>query len=177
MRQFTEQLATLLGAGQPLDRALGTLLELPENDAAKKVIEHIRESVRGGAPLSTALEQQHGLFSRLYINLVRAGEAGGGLHASLLRLADYLARSAELRARLINALIYPALLMTVVGGAVLFLLMFVVPQFQALFDNLEAELPWYTQALMWITKSNSATAWVSEAEAQQLEARGWVRLE
>lgn len=148
IRQFTEQLATLLGAGQPLDRALGTLLELPENDAAKKIIERIREAVRGGAPLSTALEQQHGLFSRLYVNLVRAGEAGGGLHNSLLRLAEYLGRSAELRARLINALIYPVLLLAVVGGAVVFLLMFVVPQFQALFDNLEAELPWYTQALM-----------------------------
>src|SRR4249919_4323670 len=57
--QFTQQLATLLGAGQPLDRALSILLELPETPAAKKVLEQIRETVRGGAPLSTALEQQH----------------------------------------------------------------------------------------------------------------------
>jgi general secretion pathway protein F len=156
-------LATLLGAGQPLDRALGTLLELPENDAAKKSIERIREAVRGGAPLSAALEQQHGLFSRLYVNLVRAGEAGGGLHASLLRLADYLGRSAELRARLINALIYPVLLMAVVGGAVLFLLMFVVPQFQSLFDNLEAELPWYTQFLMWTSETLRGWWWLGVA--------------
>ena len=77
--QFTQQLATLLGAGQPLDRALGILLELPETGEAKKVLERVRETVRGGAPLSVALEQQHGLFSRLYVNLVRAGESGGGL--------------------------------------------------------------------------------------------------
>jgi general secretion pathway protein F len=163
IRQFTEQLATLLGAGQPLDRALGTLLELPETGTAKKVVERIREAVRGGAPLSTALEQQHGLFSRLYVNLVRAGEAGGGLHSSLLRLAEYLGRSAELRARLINALIYPVLLLAVVGGAVLFLLMFVVPQFQALFDNLEAELPWYTQALMWTSATLRGWWWLALA--------------
>jgi len=163
LRQFTEQLATLLGAGQPLDRALGTLIELPETGDAKKVVERIREAVRGGTPLSTALEQQHGLFSRVYVNLVRAGEAGGGLHASLLRLADYLARSAELRARLINAMIYPALLMVVVGGAVVFLLMFVVPQFQALFDNLEAELPWYTQALMWTSDALRGWWWLGLA--------------
>ena len=97
--QFTQQLATLLGAGQPLDRALGILLELPENPEARRVIERIREAVRGGAPLSTALEQQHGIFSRLYVNLVRAGEAGGSLQESLRRLADYLERSAALRGR------------------------------------------------------------------------------
>jgi general secretion pathway protein F len=100
--QFTQQLATLLGAGQPLDRALGILLELPESPEARRVVERVREAVRGGTPLSTALEQQHGLFSRLYVNLVRAGEAGGNLHESLRRLADYLERSAQLRSRVIN---------------------------------------------------------------------------
>ena len=64
--QFTQQLATLLGAGQPLDRALGILLELPETAQAKRVVERIREAVRGGTPLSTALEQQHGVFSRTW---------------------------------------------------------------------------------------------------------------
>ena len=151
--QFTQQLATLLGAGQPLDRALGILLELPETGEAKKVLERVRESVRGGAPLSVALEQQHGLFSRLYVNLVRAGESGGGLDDALRRLADYLERSRELRSRVINALIYPLILVTLVLGSVIFLLVFVVPQFEALFASLNAELAWYTQAVLWISSA------------------------
>jgi general secretion pathway protein F len=146
--QFTQQLATLLAAGQPLDRALGILLDLPESAEARKVIERIRESVRGGAPLSTALEQQHGLFSRLYVNLVRAGESGGGLDGALRRLADYLERSAELRSRIVNALIYPAILIVLVLGSVVFLLTAVVPQFQELFESLDVELAWYTNAVM-----------------------------
>ncbi len=150
--QFTQQLATLLGAGQPLDRALGILLELPESPEAKKVLERIRDTVRGGAPLSTALEQQHGLFSRLYVNLVRAGESGGGLHDALKRLADYLERSRELRSRVINALIYPMILVVLVGASVTFLLMVVVPQFETLFASLNAELAWYTESVLWVSR-------------------------
>src|SRR5688500_3055366 len=102
--QFTQQLATLLGAGQPLDRALSILLSLPEDERSRRAITDIRDVVRGGAPLSTALERQHGLFSRLYVNMVRAGEAGGSLHETLQRLADYLERSRALQGKVINAL-------------------------------------------------------------------------
>ncbi|MEN4939810.1 type II secretion system F family protein [Stenotrophomonas sp. TWI1151] len=143
--QFTQQLATLLGAGQPLDRALSILLELPEDERTRRVVTDIRDIVRGGAPLSTALERQHGLFSRLYINMVRAGEAGGSLHDTLQRLSDYLERSAELKGRVINALIYPAILLAVVGGALLFLLGYVVPQFALMYESLDVALPWFTQ--------------------------------
>ncbi|WP_171524433.1 type II secretion system F family protein, partial [Acinetobacter baumannii] len=85
------------------------------------------------APLSTALERQHGLFSRLYVNMVRAGEAGGSLHETLQRLADYLERSRALQGKVINALVYPAILLVVVGGALLFLLGYVVPQFAQMY--------------------------------------------
>jgi len=147
--QFTTQLATLLAAGQPLDRALSILLELPESGDARKVIGRIRDVVRGGAPLSVALEQQHGLFSRLYVNLVRAGESGGGLDESLRRLADYLERSRELRSRVINALVYPAILVTLVLLSLVFLLTAVVPQFEELFASLDAPVAWYTSAVLW----------------------------
>ena len=163
--QFTQQLATLLGAGQPLDRALGILLELPEGGAAKKVIERIRDSVRGGAPLSVALEQQHGLFSRLYVNLVRAGESGGGLQDALRRLGDYLERSRELRGRVINALIYPLILVTLVLGSVTFLLLVVVPQFEALFASLDADLAWYTTAVLWLSRALREGWWLFLAAA------------
>ncbi|MFA6984712.1 MAG: type II secretion system F family protein [Arenimonas sp.] len=158
--QFTQQLATLLGAGQPLDRALGILLELPETGDAKKVLERVRESVRGGAPLSVALEQQHGLFSRLYVNLVRAGESGGGLDDALRRLADYLERSRELRSRVINALIYPVILISLVLLSVVFLLLVVVPQFEALFASLNAELAWYTKVVLWTSATLRSGWWL-----------------
>jgi len=146
--QFTQQLATLLGAGQPLDRALTILLDLPEDDTARRTIADIRDAVRGGSALSTALERQHGTFSRLYVNMVRAGEAGGSLHETLQRLGDYLERSRALRGRVINALIYPAILLLMVSGSVLFLLGYVVPQFAAMYASLDAELPIFTRMVL-----------------------------
>ncbi|MGH8061297.1 MAG: type II secretion system protein XpsF [Pseudoxanthomonas sp.] len=146
--QFTQQLATLLGAGQPLDRSLTILLELPEDDKARRTITDIRDAVRGGAPLSAALERQHGAFSRLYVNMVRAGEAGGSMHETLQRLADYLERSSALRGRVINAMVYPAILVVVVGFALLFLLGFVVPQFAQMYESLDVVLPWFTRAVL-----------------------------
>ena len=146
--QFTQQLATLLGAGQPLDRALSILLELPEDDIAKRTISDIREAVRGGASLSTALDRQHGAFSRLFVNMVRAGEAGGNLHETLQRLADYLERSRAMQARVVNALVYPAILLAMVGLSLLFLLGYVVPQFSAMYDSLDADLPWFSQLVL-----------------------------
>lgn len=145
---FTQQLATLLGAGQPLDRALTILLELPDEDKARNTVADIREAVRGGAPLSTALERQHGSFSRLYINMVRAGEAGGSLHDTLQRLAEYLERSRALKGRVVNALIYPAILLVVVGLAMLFLLGYVVPQFSQMYESLDVVLPWFTRIVL-----------------------------
>ena len=146
--QFTQQLATLLGAGQPLDRALGILLELPEDEASKRTISDVRDAVRGGAALSNALERQHGMFSRLYINMIRAGEAGGTLHETLSRLADYLERARALQGRVINALIYPIILLVIVSLSLLFLLGYVVPQFAAMYESLDAELPLFTSFVL-----------------------------
>jgi len=150
IQQFTEQLSTLLAAGQPLDRALAILLDLPESADAKKVISRVRDAVRGGTSLSTALEQQHGVFTRLYISTVRAGEMGGSLHETLNRLADYLDRSRGLRSRVVNALIYPAILFTVIGFSLLFLLGYVVPQFQQMYEGLDAQIPLVTRVVLGI---------------------------
>jgi len=148
--QFTQQLATLLGAGQPLDRALTILLELPEDEAARRTVTDVRDAVRGGTALSTALERQHGTFSRLYVNMVRAGEAGGSLHETLARLADYLERARALQGRVVNALIYPAILMVMVSLSLLFLLGYVVPQFALMYESLEAPLPFFTRLVLWL---------------------------
>ncbi len=146
--QFTQQLATLLGAGQPLDRALTILLELPEDETARRTINDVRDAVRGGTALSTALERQHGTFGKLYVNMVRAGEAGGSLHDTLQRLADYLERSRALKGRVVNALIYPAILLVMVGLSLMFLLGYVVPQFAAMYDSLDAELPLFSKLVL-----------------------------
>jgi general secretion pathway protein F len=148
--QFTQQLATLLAAGQPLDRALTILLELPEDEAAKRTVADLRDAVRGGSALSTALERQHGTFGKLYVNMVRAGEAGGSLHETLQRLADYLERSRALKGRVVNAMIYPAILLLMVGLSLLFLLGYVVPQFAAMYESLDAELPLFSRLVLGI---------------------------
>jgi general secretion pathway protein F len=148
--QFTQQLATLLGAGQPLDRALQILLELPESEKAKRIIERVRDHVRGGGALSDALEAEPGVFSRLYVNMVRAGEVGGALDTTLSRLANYLERAKALRESVVNALIYPAILVVMVFGALFVLLAFVVPRFLPMFKDMNVELPMITEVVLFV---------------------------
>ncbi|MDF3980384.1 type II secretion system inner membrane protein GspF [Luteibacter sp. PPL201] len=148
LAQFTHQLATLLGAGQPLDRALGILLDLPEGERARNLVERVRDRVRGGTTLSTALDEENGVFPRLYISLVRAGEAGGSLDDTLRRLADYLERSQALRGSIINALIYPAFLMVGVLGSLVLLLAYVVPQFVPIFADMQVPIPLITKVVL-----------------------------
>jgi general secretion pathway protein F len=148
LAQFTHQLATLLGAGQPLDRALGILMDLPESERAKRLIERVRDRVRGGTTLSHALDEENGVFPRLYISLVRAGEAGGSLDDTLRRLADYLERAQQLRGSIVNALIYPAFLMTGVLGSLVLLLAYVVPQFVPIFADMQVPIPWITSMVL-----------------------------
>lgn len=157
LAQFTHQLATLLGAGQPLDRALGILLDMPEGETAKKLIERVRDRVRGGNTLSSALDEENGVFPKLYVSLVRAGEAGGSLEETLRRLADYLERAQALRGTIVNALIYPAFLMVGVLGSLILLLAYVVPQFVPIFEDMQVPIPWITEAVLLV--GNTLQAW------------------
>ncbi|TAL75034.1 MAG: type II secretion system protein GspF [Rhodanobacter sp.] len=157
LAQFTHELATLLGAGQPLDRALGVLMDLPESERARKLVEHVRDRVRGGMPLSQALDEEHGVFPKLYVALVRAGEAGGSLEATLRRLADYLERSQQLRGSIVNALIYPAFLLVGVLGSLILLLAYVVPQFVPIFADMQVPIPLITRVVLAI--GNALQAW------------------
>lgn len=145
---LTEQLATLLKAGLPLDRGLQLIIELADSEPLRKLLIRVRDRVRGGATLSQALDDEHGVFSKLYINMIRAGEAGGSLDHSLDRLADYLKRAASLQAQVISALVYPAILMLIALGSVFVLLAFVVPQFKPLFEDAGAQLPLLTRIVM-----------------------------
>ena len=113
----------------------------------------VLESVKGGAQFSDALEQQSGVFSRFYLNLIRAGEAGGALEQVLERLADYLERSQELRETVSTAMIYPAILLTMSAASLLLLLTFVVPQFTEMFESAGKELPVPTQIVVGVAQA------------------------
>ena len=146
--QFTQQLATLLSAGLPLDRSLQVLLELAENDRIKQTLTAVRDHVRGGGSLSDGLEAQHGSFSRLYLNMVRAGEVGGSLDKTLERLADYLERTKDLKDSVVSAMVYPIMLMLLAGGSLVLLLVYVIPQFTPIFEELGGDLPLVTRIVL-----------------------------
>lgn len=146
--EFTQQLSTLLGAGLPLDRSLKVLLELTENEAIQRTVTDIRDRVRDGASLSEALDAQHGVFSRLFVNMVTAGEIGGSLDQTLNRLSDYLDRSKELKDSVISAMIYPVLLVVLAAGSLVLLLVYVIPQFTPIFEELGGDLPFITKVVL-----------------------------
>ncbi len=147
---FTRELATLLEAGMTLDRSLQILGELTDNDQLEALVERLREKVQGGSSFSAALADQGATFSPLYVNTVRAGEAGGLMQQVLGRLADYMERSNDLRESIRSALVYPAILLTVAGLSVILLLTFVVPQFTQMFDDMGQALPLPTQIVIGI---------------------------
>ncbi len=146
--EFTQQLSTLLVAGLPLDRSLQVMLDLSENERVKRTVAEIRDRVREGGSLSDALEEQHGAFNRLFVNMVRAGEVGGTLDVTLVRLTDYLERSADLKDSVVSALIYPALLLVLAAGSLILLLVYVIPQFTPIFEELGGDLPLITRMVL-----------------------------
>ena len=145
---LTQQLSTLLGAGLPLDRSLGILGELAENDRVQDTVEKIRNHVREGGSLSDALEQRHGVFSRFYVNMVRAGEIGGSLDQTLARMAEYLERAKELKDGVVSALIYPILLVFLAIASLLLLMVYVIPQFTPMFEDFGGDLPMLTRIVV-----------------------------
>lgn len=151
----TRELATMLAAGQDLDRALRFIVETAPNPRLKTVMDRVRGKVRGGSSLAVALAQEPQSFPRLYVGLVRAGEAGGTLGETLAHLAALLERDRSLANTVRSSLIYPALLLVVGTGSIVFLLTDVLPQFVPMFEESGAELPLATRVLMGL---GSATA-------------------
>lgn len=157
---FTRELATLLEAGMTLDRALQILSDLSDDEQLARMMDQIREKVQGGDSLSGALAAQNNTFSPLYINMVKAGEAGGVVHHVLIRLVDYLERSQELHESVRSALIYPLILLVVAGLSVIGLLVFVVPQFSQMFEDMGKALPLPTQIVVGLGNALTNYWWV-----------------
>ncbi|GIW43007.1 MAG: type II secretion system protein GspF [Candidatus Binatia bacterium] len=145
---LTRQLATLVGARIPLVEALSALIEQTESARTKRVLSQVRELVTEGSSLADAMKAHPRVFSELYVNMVRAGEASGALDVVLLRLADYTENYAQLRNKVRSALTYPTL-MAVTGTAILlFLLAYVVPKITKIFAENQATLPLMTRVLL-----------------------------
>ena len=146
---FTQRLATLLEAGVPLDRALAIQAELAPTERLRAITGDVLRDVRGGASLADAFAKHHPHpFSRLYVNMVRAGERGAVLESTLARLAEFLEEAQALRDTVVSALIYPALLTVVGGAAVVFLMTFVIPRFADIFHDLGGAIPAPTRLLL-----------------------------
>jgi general secretion pathway protein F len=144
----TRELATLLKAGLPLDRSFEILISLAPSPRVAELLGKIRNDVRGGASLSKAIDAQRGIFSRFYVNMIRAGEAGGSLPTVLLRLAEYMERAKALRDNITASLTYPAFLAVISVIAVVVLLGAVVPRFKPIFAGTGKAVPVVTQAVL-----------------------------
>ena len=149
---ITRELATLLHAGLTLDRALEILIGLAPTPAVAALLQDVRDDVRGGKALSQALDARREIFSRFYVNIVRAGEAGGALGVVLQRLADTMERNKELRESVKSALVYPIILICVAVASVALLLVWVVPQFETTFAQAGKALPLPTLVVVAVGK-------------------------
>ncbi|MGE5851220.1 MAG: type II secretion system F family protein [Candidatus Methylomirabilota bacterium] len=138
---FTRQFATMIDAGLPLVQCLEILASQQENKVFKKALTEIRTSVEGGLTFAAALKQHPKIFTSLYANMVEAGEAGGILDTILNRLAVYMEKAMALKKKVKSAMIYPSTIVTVAVAVVIFLLVFVIPTFKAMFEGFGATLP------------------------------------
>lgn len=148
LEDFTRSLSSLLSAGVPLSRALSILHREATHPVAAAQWKKIHDLVIDGVSLAGAMAQSPETFPRVYTAMVEAGETGGFLDLVLAQIADFQAREKELRAKVSAALIYPAVLLTLAIGVLIFLLTFFIPRFQKLFEGFDANLPWLTQMIV-----------------------------
>jgi general secretion pathway protein F len=153
----TRLLATLLCAGVTLPDSLQALTDQVESRRFKGILSDIANKVNEGSSLADALARYPDVFMPLYINMVRAGEASGSLETVLLRIADFMDQQEELKGKVTSAMIYPLIMTVLSGGIVMMLMINVVPQITEMFDGMNAELPWNTKFLIWI--SNLLASW------------------
>ncbi|MCK5709353.1 MAG: type II secretion system inner membrane protein GspF, partial [Deltaproteobacteria bacterium] len=147
----TRQFSTLISAGLPLEASLSALSEQTEDARLGQVLAEVRERVSEGSSLANALSEHKDVFSDLYINIVRAGEASGSLDIVLLRLADFLETQAALTSRVRGALIYPMFMFFIGGGVLFFTMTYVIPRIAKIFEESQSSLPLMTLILIKIS--------------------------
>ncbi len=149
--EFTDKLSTLLRSGLPLAKALKLLIDTTSHEPTREVIQKVLKDVSAGQSFADALSHHPKVFERLYINMVRTGEAAGVLERVLEEVRSYMQTRQEMHAFLISALIYPAILGLTGMGTVAVLVFFVLPRFQGIFDQLGQELPFITRLMVDMT--------------------------
>ncbi len=145
---FTRQFATMIDAGLPLVQCLDILAKESPNMSLRKILNSVKESVEAGTTLAEAMKKHPKVFSDLYVNMVAAGEVGGILDTVLNRLAVTIEKAAALKRQIKSAMIYPLITLTVAVAVVAVLMIFVIPQFGALFKDMGAQLPALTLYVM-----------------------------
>jgi type II secretory pathway component PulF len=145
---FTQQLANLLNSGMALTVALNSMTHLESKGIPSDVSKQLRQDVMEGRSLSDAMARQPIIFTDMYINMVRAGEQSGSLVEVLRRLSDHFNRFAEVQAKFVSAMIYPAVVATVGFGIIIFFMTYMLPKFKEIFIGLKVELPTSTKALI-----------------------------
>ena len=157
---FTTELSVLLSAGLPLDRSLNILSEISENKEMKNVIQSVLKSIREGTSFSEALQKHSRIFPKLYVNMIRAGEAGGVLDVVLEKLNEFLESTKALKDHIVSVMVYPIIL-TVTGGiSIIILLTFVLPKFSTIFAELGGSIPLPTQILLTFSNTMKSYWWI-----------------
>src|SRR6266480_2767840 len=156
---FTRQLSTLQDAGLPILRSLQILEQQQKPGLLKAIIGGVAEDVEGGGSLSEAMSKYPKAFDKLYTNMTAAGEAGGVLDLILARLADFMEKAARLKKKVIGAMIYPAVVITIAVGIVSMIMVFVIPKFETIFKDFGTKLPPITQLLLDISRWFANWGW------------------
>jgi len=158
---FTRQLATLIDAGLPLLRSLRTLMKQEKHVGLKAAMSNLSDSVESGNTFSEALAQHPKIFNKLYVNMVKAGELGGVLEIVLRRLAEFQEKSQKIRGKVIAALVYPVVVLCIAVGILAFLLLFIVPKFEKIFNDMLGgrSLPALTQFVIDISRFVQYLCW------------------
>lgn len=157
---FTQELATLLEGGIPLDKSLSIILSGQDKNVIKDVVEDVLNGIKSGKSFAEALTNHARLFSSVYINMVRAGEEGGVLPQVLKRLGAFQERLQKVRSEIISAMIYPILLSSTGMVCVGALIVYVIPKFAQIFDGMGISLPFSTMVLMGMSHYSIRYGWV-----------------
>ena len=152
---FTRQLATLVDAGLPLLRGLRVLHKQERNPKLKRAVGGMSDAIESGSTFAEALAHHPRIFNKLFVNMVKAGEIGGVLEVVLLRLAEFMEKAQRIKSKIVSAMVYPVVVLIMATGILTFLMVFIVPKFQQIFQDLleGQQLPGLTQFVLGVSRT------------------------
>jgi type II secretory pathway component PulF len=160
MLMFTQQLSSLLRSGMSLSQSIGALAKRAQKPQLAAILSELRKDIEQGESLSGGLAKHPKVFSNFYVNMVRAGEASGTLDEVLIRLTKHYEQAGEVREKVVAALAYPAIIVTVMIGVMIFFMAFMVPRFSQMFKEMQRTMPLPTRILIGVSDTFTAYWWV-----------------